>query len=165
MVEAEIDHSDILSAAILHDTIDSSFGNGYSEDATRAYLTESLGQGVASILMEVIIDKNLTEIDQRKRELEICDQYSQEATLVRLATMIVIINDILWNNSNNIYNGRSSQIVEGYHSWCYAVAMKIKGLNEVLDNQLNELFKIVGLENVSEIELNKRVENYYLALE
>lgn len=119
----------ILTAAILHDTLEDT-------ETTAEELTELFGEKVCSIVLEVTDDKSLPKHEQKLLQIEHSPHLSPEAKQVKLADKISNVADIL-NNPPDWTEERKRQ----YIVWAKEVVKGLRGVNTDLD----ELFdKTVG---------------------
>lgn len=86
-VEAGVDDSVALMAAVLHDTIEDT-------DTTEAELRERFGEAVARVVVEVTDDKRLPKQRRKQLQIEHAPQLSPRAKLVKLADKIVNLRDM-----------------------------------------------------------------------
>jgi guanosine-3',5'-bis(diphosphate) 3'-pyrophosphohydrolase len=86
-VEARINDSDTLCAALLHDTIEDT-------DTSVEELVEAFGSRVASLVQEVTDDKLLPKAERKLRQVEHAAHLSPKARLVKLADKIANLRDV-----------------------------------------------------------------------
>lgn len=86
-VEAGITDVDVLSSALLHDTI---------EDTETPFeeLAEMFGGAVAALVQEVTDDKSLPKAERKRRQVEHAAEASPKARLIKLADKIANLRDI-----------------------------------------------------------------------
>ncbi|MDH3493444.1 MAG: HD domain-containing protein [Acidobacteriota bacterium] len=131
-----IHDTDILVAAILHDTIEDT-------ETTSVELTELFGARAASIVVEVSDDKKLPKLERKKMQIKHAPHLSAEAKLVKLADKISNIEDIAANPPEGWSIERKLEYIE----WGINVIGGLRGINAGLE----ELFEKVTTEALKEI--------------
>ena len=86
-VEVGIDETDVLCAALLHDTIEDT-------ETTLDELLQRFGQRIASIVDEVTDDRSLDRATRKQHQVEHAPHLSREAALVKLADKICNLRDV-----------------------------------------------------------------------
>ncbi len=86
-IEGGVDGGLVLSAAVLHDTI---------EDTETTYdeLAEQFGYGIADVVREVTDNKSLLKVERKRLQVEHAPHLSQAAKLVKLADKIANLRDV-----------------------------------------------------------------------
>ncbi len=84
---AGIDDPTVLSAALLHDTIEDT-------ESSEEELRELFGDKIASVVMEVTDDKILPKQVRKRLQVEHAPTLSKEAQLVKWADKICNLNDV-----------------------------------------------------------------------
>ena len=128
-----ITDSDILIAAILHDTIE--------DTETSADEIENLfGQNVCRMVLEVTDDKSLPK--QRRKELQIdhARHLSSGAKHIKLGDKISNVFDVL----NNPPAGWSEERKQEYINWARNVINEIRGTNKNLEDYFDGLVENPG---------------------
>lgn len=87
-VDGGVEQTDVLCAALLHDTIEDT-------DTTAEELTGIFGAKIASIVLEVTNNPNLPKVEQKADQAHRAPLMSTEAKLVKLADKICNLRDIL----------------------------------------------------------------------
>lgn len=87
LAKAGIEDVTVLSAAVLHDTVEDT-------DTTPDELREHFGEAVTSIVMEVTDDKTLPKEERRRLQIEHAPTLSYGAALVKLADKVDNIRDL-----------------------------------------------------------------------
>lgn len=151
LTSAGVTDVNILSAALLHDTIEDTC-------VTYGLIVDNFGAEVADLVMEVTDDESLPKIIRKKLQIENCNKYSDGAILIRLADKLSNLIDL----KNDIPPEWSEDRLNGYFVWSYIIWKRLKGKNEYLDSKLEEFFESVGLIDVSDEELQDRLEAYLL---
>jgi len=150
LVESEITDVNVLIAALLHDTIEDT-------DTTIKELEEQFGPIVTEYVKEVTDDKSLSKLIRKKLQIEHAFHASIGAKLIKLAdkysNLFSILTDPppIWSEAEKM----------GYVYWAYAVCKQIKGTNKILEEKLENLFKQFGISDISEKELEEKLEDYY----
>jgi guanosine-3',5'-bis(diphosphate) 3'-pyrophosphohydrolase len=86
-VEAGVHDTDVLCAALLHDTIEDT-------ETTEEELRERFGARIAAIVMEVTDDTSLDREQRKALQVEHAPSLSREARLVKLADKICNLRDV-----------------------------------------------------------------------
>ena len=121
----------VLTAAILHDTLEDT--RTQPEE-----IKELFGSGVLNLVKEVTDDKKLPRFVRKKLQVTNAATISDAAKQIKLADKISNIRDILenppwsWNNRRKL----------DYLDWADRVADGIRGVNQKLEDQFDELVKI-----------------------
>ena len=126
--EAGIDDLAVLSAAILHDTIEDT-------DTSREELVSEFGEKIASIVMEVSDDKSLSKAERKAQQIEHAAHARHEAKLVKLADKISNLRDILASPPHDWSAARK----EEYFDWAEKVIAGVRGTNSKLETIFDEL--------------------------
>ncbi|EGC32834.1 hypothetical protein DICPUDRAFT_155188 [Dictyostelium purpureum] len=158
LTQAGINDFDILQAAILHDTVEDT-------NTTEEELVKEFGRKVATIVMEVTDDKSESKADRKRHQIEHAKHISKEAKSVKLADKLFNLSDI----QTNAPPSWSIDVIQGYFIWAKAVIQNLRGTNQILESQLDEIFSstfIKGDKHYPTIpctpeEEPKLLENYY----
>lgn len=161
-----IEDEDILIAAILHDTIEDT-------KTTQEELREKFGDKICQIVLEVTDDKSESKDVRKMKQVEKADKISYGAKLVKMADKLHNLRDHI----KGLESGKQFwdiERIQGYFIWSYAVVKKMKGTNQKLEKQLEDVFSYVfnkdgkvPVEMVPEIvkmdekNLEKELEEYY----
>jgi hypothetical protein len=124
-----VDDLATIQAAILHDTVEDT-------DTSLEELEKEFGQEVAGIVKECSDDKSLAKDVRKKMQIEHAAAASHKAKLVKLA-------DKLHNLSSLLISPPSfwdAERIQGYFCWSHIVVEACKGTNEILEEQLNNVF-------------------------
>ena len=112
LARARIEDIDILSAAILHDTVEDT-------DTTPDDLRRKFGGTITSIVLEVTDDKSLPKAERRLLQIQHAPQLSDAAALVKLADKVDNIRDLIeeppdWTTTRvKEYFQQARQVVDG----------------------------------------------------
>ena len=117
-----IQETEILSAAILHDTLEDTA-------TTRSELTTHFGDVVLAIVLEVTDDKSLPQMERKRRQVLHAPELSQPARLVKLGDKLANCTDILESSPNGWDLKRRQQYIQ----WSADVISQIRGANADLE--------------------------------
>lgn len=151
--ECGVRNIDILMAGLLHDTIEDS-------DVTQQDITDKTNSTVASIVVEVTNPKDLDKLSVKKWQVEHSRSMSDEAKLVKLADKIDNLTDLLKDPPLSW----STEYIDGYFAHGYAVCLNLVGVNGRLDSKARQLFEDVGLINLPDEVLMRKLDDYYQLL-
>ncbi len=120
--EAGITDVDVLSAAILHDTIEDTH-------TTPDELRTHFGHRITDIVLEVTDDKSLSKEQRKMLQIEHASHKSPEARLVKLADKICNLRDILSSPPSDWTLERKQE----YFEWAAQVIDGLRGSNTQLE--------------------------------
>lgn len=123
-----VDDPEILTAAILHDTIEDT-------ETSREDIEEMFGERVCSIVLEVTDDKSLPKERRKELQVEHAPHLSREAKQLKMCDKISNIADIV----NNPPSGWSLERKIEYIEWGERVFAGLRGANEALEKHFDEL--------------------------
>ena len=118
----EIQNVTILTAAILHDTIEDT-------ETTTDDIRERFGEEVLSIILEVTDDKSLSKMVRKRLQVAHATELSYEARVVKLADKLINCRDIL-NDPPEYWTLKRRQ---DYIQWGADVLYRIRGTNPQLE--------------------------------
>ena len=124
----EVTDHDILTAAILHDTVEDT-------DATGEEITELFGATVAGYVMEVTDDKSLPKRERKQKQIEHAPHLSTGAKQIKLADKISNITDV----TNNPPHDWSLKTRIEYVQWGEKVVAGLRGVNKDLEDYFDEI--------------------------
>lgn len=124
----KIEDTDILTAAILHDTIEDT-------DTTKEDIVERFGKNIAEMVMEVTDDKSLPKAERKLLQIEHAPHLSTGAKQIKLADKTSNISDILHNPPENWTDERRADYIE----WGKKVVAGLRGVNEDLEKNFDKL--------------------------
>ncbi|CAN8064239.1 unnamed protein product [Agarophyton chilense] len=130
LVDGGVSDISTLVAALLHDTVEDT-------DATLEEIDELFGAHIAQLVDEVSDDKSLPKEIRKRNQIEHAPHISPEAKAIKLAdkldnlTELVDIAPIGWDEER----------VVKYFDWAEAVVQGLRGVNSVLERQLDEIFQ------------------------
>jgi len=112
----------VLSAAVLHDTIEDT-------NTTAEELTAIFGPKITATVLDVTDDKSLDKHDRKQRQIEHAPHISKEAKLVKLADKICNLRDILAAPPADW----SPERKQGYFDWAAKVVAGVRGVHPELE--------------------------------
>ena len=126
--EGDITDPVVLSAALLHDTVEDT-------KTTPEELTAAFGRRVAGIVLEVTDDKSLHKDVRKEAQVEHAPHLTTEAKLVKLADKICNLRDILgWPPAN-----WSAERKQEYFTWAGRVVAGVRGVHPALEAKFDAL--------------------------
>ena len=112
----------VLSAAVLHDTIEDT-------NTTAEELTAIFGPKITATVLDVTDDKALDKHVRKQRQIEHAPHISREAKLVKLADKICNLRDILASPPADW----SPERKQGYFDWATKVVAGVRGVHPELE--------------------------------
>ena len=112
----------VLSAAVLHDTIEDT-------NTTAEELTAIFGPKITATVLDVTDDKALDKHVRKQRQIEHAPHISREAKLVKLADKICNLRDILAAPPADW----SPERKQGYFDWAAKVVAGVRGVHPELE--------------------------------
>ena len=135
-----IDDEDILSAALLHDTVEDC-------GVLPEEITEKFGETVAAYVMEVTDDKQLPKHERKQLQIEHAPHLSYGAKVIKLADKISNVRDVIASPAEDWDKQRRVEYVQ----WAVNVVEGLRGSSD----QLDELFdEVVAMANDRLAELD-----------
>jgi guanosine-3',5'-bis(diphosphate) 3'-pyrophosphohydrolase len=119
---------EILSAAILHDTVEDT-------QTTPAELEERFGARVRSLVEEVTDDKKLTKAEQRRLQIVHAPTLSPGARLIKLGDKLCNVRDVIHDPPPSWDPVRRRE----YLAWAAEVVSQIRGANEPLERAFDKV--------------------------
>jgi len=126
-VEADIEETAVLVAALLHDTVEDT-------DTTLAELGKVFGSEVAAIVAEVTDDKSLPQQERKALQVQHAPYISRQAKLVKVADKICNVRDIGGRPPADWPRARRIE----YLDWTERVVAGCRGMNERLERVYDE---------------------------
>ena len=123
-----IHDTDILTAAILHDTVEDT-------PTTPDELRSRFGSEVLRIVLEVTDDKSLPKIERKRRQVIHAPELSRPAKLVKLGDKLANCTDILKSPPR----GWDLERRRNYIQWAADVVSRIRGVNAPLENAFDAI--------------------------
>jgi GTP diphosphokinase / guanosine-3',5'-bis(diphosphate) 3'-diphosphatase len=127
--EAGITDPVVLSAALLHDTVEDT-------KTTAAELEEQFGHKVAAIVLEITDDKSLQKPIRKQLQIDNAARLSTEAKLVNLADKICNLRDTAVSPKV----GWSVERTQAYFDWAAQVIAGVRGINPTLEALFDEVY-------------------------
>jgi len=124
-----VDDTEILCAAILHDTIEDT-------ETTPEELAAHFGPRIRDIVLEVTDDKALPPPDRKRLQIEHAPHISRAAQLVKLADKLCNLRDVLDRPPANWPLQRR----QAYFDWARAVVDGMRGANPALEALFDEVY-------------------------
>ncbi len=125
-----IDDTRILSAAVLHDTIEDT-------DASEEEIRELFGKRVCGFVCEVTDDKSLSKAERKQKQIEHAPHLSTGAKQIKIADKISNIEDMIENPPRNWSRERKLRYVD----WSEEVIDGLRGVNEELEAFFDQTVK------------------------
>jgi guanosine-3',5'-bis(diphosphate) 3'-pyrophosphohydrolase len=128
--EGEVEDTDVLVAALLHDTI---------EDTETDYdeLRGQFGYEVAEIVAEVTDTKWLKKTSRKRLQISKAARASHGAKLVKLADKISNLRDVIASPPSDWPLERKRQ----YFDWAKEVVDQVRGTNLMLERRFDRLYR------------------------
>lgn len=123
-----IQETEILSAAILHDTLEDT-------PTTRGELADRFGSAILAIVLEVSDDKSLPKMERKRRQVLHAPELSLPARLVKLGDKLANCTDILQSPPN----GWNLKRRQEYIQWAADVISQIRGANAALESAFDSV--------------------------
>ena len=123
-----IEDPEILSAALLHDTLEDT-------DTSAHELDKNFGSRVRIIVEELTDNDMLTFSQSKQMQIENAPYLSKNATLVRIADKISNVSDVIENPPAEWNQKRCNKYVD----WAEAVMNNCQKVNQDLENHFFEL--------------------------
>ena len=127
---SEIDDTDILCAAILHDTVEDT-------DTTQEDIAEYFGDKIAGIVAEVSDDRSLPKPARKQAQIDHGPHLSFEASMVKLADKCCNIEDVITTPPENW----DTQRRRAYLDWAKQVVNNIRHKDEKLLKKFKSLYE------------------------
>ncbi|HEY0741776.1 MAG TPA: HD domain-containing protein [Chryseosolibacter sp.] len=117
--------TDLLVAAILHDTVEDT-------ETTPEEIESTFGRVVRDIVMEVTDDKNLAKEERKRLQIVKAHLKSRPARKLKLADKICNVYDII----HHAPYGWTIERRLAYLQWCEQVLEGLRGVNFLLEKKL-----------------------------
>ena len=127
-VEGGVENSEIICAALLHDTIEDT-------KTTAEELTAIFGDKVTGIVLEVTDDKSLDKAVRKEEQVRHAPHISHEAKLVKLADKICNLRDLVDNPPADW----SLERKRAYFDWAGQVVDGVRGSHATLEILFDEV--------------------------
>lgn len=119
---AGVTDTDVLIAAVLHDTIEDT-------DTTEEEVKALFGKRILDIVLEVTDDKTLPKLTRKELQIKHAPHLSPEATLIKVADKISNINGIIYSPPAKWTWERKKEYLE----WAEKVIKNCKNINSALE--------------------------------
>lgn len=130
----EIRDSDILIAALLHDTVEDTVKpTSIEEAALKNEITELFGPSVLGMVLEVTDDKTKDHWIRKQLQVEHAASLSNGAKMIKLADKICNLQDIVDNPPVFWTKARKSE----YITWAEKVVSGLRGVNSALETEFD----------------------------
>lgn len=128
LAEHGIADSEILAAALLHDTVEDT-------DTSFEELEVTFGARVTAIVAEVTDDKALPKSERKRLQIEHAPHKSPDARLVKIADKTSNLTDIV-----NSAPGWPLERKQEYFDWAKSVVDPMRGINAELEAAFDAIF-------------------------
>jgi guanosine-3',5'-bis(diphosphate) 3'-pyrophosphohydrolase len=128
--EADVVDLVVLTAAVLHDTIEDT-------NTTFAELNAEFGPVIASVVAEVTDDKSLSKAERKRLQIEHAANLSRPAKLVKLADKICNLRDIASSPPADWSIERKRE----YFDWARSVVEGMRGTHTLLEGLFDSIFE------------------------
>jgi guanosine-3',5'-bis(diphosphate) 3'-pyrophosphohydrolase len=128
-VEAGVSDLDVLSAALLHDTIEDT-------ETTHEELAREFGARIAGIVAEVSDDTTLPKEQRKRLQVEHAPSLSREAKLVKLADKICNVRDMVDAPPAHWPLARRQE----YFDWAKDVVDRLRGTHAKLEDLFDRAY-------------------------
>jgi guanosine-3',5'-bis(diphosphate) 3'-pyrophosphohydrolase len=126
----DITDTDILTAAVLHDTIEDT-------DATAEEIGQLFGDPVRDLVLELTDDMSLPKEVRKRKQVEKAPLISDAAKQIKIADKFSNISDVLDNPPPDWSPERKAE----YIKWGEEVFAGLRGVNKKLDKAFEDLIK------------------------
>ncbi len=126
LVQANIEDSVVLAAALLHDTVEDT-------STTLDEIEIVFGYEIARIVAECSDDKAQTKLERKQAQIDRAARLSREARLVKIADKIANVSDI----EGAPPAGWSLERKREYFDWSKAVVDRMRGTNASLEKRFD----------------------------
>jgi guanosine-3',5'-bis(diphosphate) 3'-pyrophosphohydrolase len=127
--EGGVTDSEILAAAILHDTIEDT-------ETPAEELNRHFGPGIRDIVLEVSDDTSLCKAKRKLQQIEHAPHISHKAKLVKLADKICNLRDVI----DNPPAGWGLERRQEYFDWAKAVIDGCRGTHDRLEKAFDAVY-------------------------
>jgi len=123
-----IDDEEVLSAALLHDTIEDT-------DTTADEIDREFGSNISSIVEELTDNKELSYSERKQFQIDHASDLSKEATLVKIADKTSNVTDLINEKPTDWDAARCKEYID----WAEAVINRCQKVNMNLENHFYNL--------------------------
>ena len=128
-----VEDTDVLIAAILHDTIEDT-------DTTAEEIADHFGRTVCSLVLEVTDDRNLTSSERKRLEIEHAPGLTPGAKMIKLADKTCNVADM----ASNPPSSWTRQRRRDYLDFAEQIALGCRGVNPALDAEFQRVLAHVS---------------------
>lgn len=107
--------------------------------------------------MECTDNKSLSKGERKAIQIEKASKASADSKLIKIADKI----SNCWDVFREPPPSWSTDRAYGYFLWAHAVCQNLRGVNQSLDSQMDELFQKVGVKGVDKEVEAKKLHDYY----
>lgn len=132
-----IDDADILSAAVLHDTVE-------DVGVTREEIVERFGAIVADYVLEVTDDKSLPKAERKQLQIEHAPHLSNGAKVIKIADKITNVRDVTEDPGMDWSLERRQEYID----WAEKVVAGLRGVNQGLEAEFDRVVATARIEIV-----------------
>ncbi len=134
----EIRDSEILIAALLHDTVEDTVKpTTQEEELLKNEIEEHFGTGVLRMVLEVTDDKTKDHIVRKQLQVDHAKTLSYGAKLIKLADKTCNVQDIIDNPP--VFWPRVRKT--GYFDWAERVVAGLRGVNPAMEEKFDEVIR------------------------
>jgi len=144
LTQAGITDSEVIIAAILHDTVEDT-------DTSLEEVEAEFGKRVRDIVDEVSDDKNLAKEERKRLQIVHAPHKSSQAKLVKLADKLYNLRDL----ERATPSGWSGQRKQEYFVWAAKVVRGLRGSCDSIEKMLDQIFQRNGVDDPKNIELSE----------
>lgn len=121
LAEADVDDTDVLVAALLHDTIEDT-------ETTADEISNTFGDRVRQLVLEVTDDKALPKAERKRLQVVNGPGKSDGAKMIKTADKIANLRDLVTSPPD-----WTAARIDAYRSWAREVVSGCSGVNPQLD--------------------------------
>jgi putative transposon-encoded protein len=125
----------------LHDTVEDT-------NTTPEEIEKEFNKRVRDLVMECTDNKALGKVERKTYQIAKAEHASNGAKIIK-------IGDKISNNRGLLLEtpvGWTPERVRGYFIWSQLVCQKLRGVNEILDKEIEAIFNKSGINNLSNEE-------------
>ena len=122
-----VEDSEVLSAALLHDTLEDT-------KTTPEELIDNFGERVRSLVQEVTDDKTLPKLERKQRQIDHAKEISGDAAIIKLGDKIANVTDITNTPPTDWDSNRRLE----YFDWAEKVINNCPKVNTSLENHFKD---------------------------
>lgn len=150
LIEHGVTDTDIISAAILHDVVEDT-------NTTMEEIELRFGDKIAGIVKEVTDNKQLLKADRKKIQIAHSGEMSTGGKFVKLSDKIDNTRSLLTDPPLSW----TPEYIKGYSIHAYKVVEGLRGVNEGLEDEFDEIMLDLGIIYMDFSELEELLEKFY----